>query len=340
MPTQTESVAATPKRITKRGWITLAASAGALLVAAAIAVPVISSNIARGNAIDALTASETQLTDAHTSLASVNAELDEAAAGALTVYTESGEFVKVVRADLLADAATLDELSTARAELADTAGLVIEGATVTGPEAAQTPDAPASSDPTTLEAMAEQTEANLQQAETYSQDAETARATADEIAEQQDAIGELTETVVSSGGEFGAAVTGMEKAEAATVDGLKTAVTALADTETPAIGRFSTYVAAYDAVKASHDAAVAAEQAAAEEAARSRLASRVAPPAVRPATCRAADRRAARAARRARPARAAAPRAVPTPADRVRVVRVRVVRARVAPARAATRTRT
>lgn len=270
--TETENIAELDepagKRFTKRSWITLAAAAGALVVAAAIAVPLISTNIARGQAIDALTTSEAELTDAHKSLVKATDELSGAADGAVVVYTESGEFVKVVRAALLADPATLENLNGARTELVEIAALTLEGEVATAPVKTEVPKLTTQDTPTTMEAMEEQTEANDKLTAMLTKDAKKLRDTVTDIEEKGESIAELTETVVTSGAEFGAAVTGMEKADAATVEGLAAAVAALADTETPAINRVSTYVGAYDAVKGSHDAVVAAEKAAAEEAAR------------------------------------------------------------------------
>lgn len=263
-----------PKRFTKRSWVTLAVAGGALIVAAAIAVPVIVTNIARGEAMDALAESEASLTAAHTSLVEAQAELVESGAGAVVIYDESGQFVKVVRVELLADAATLESLNTARSELVELAGLTVEAEVATAPAAVEVEKLPAPKAPTTIEAMEEQTESNDKLAAKLIKDAEGVHATVDDITAKGEDIAELTEAVVASGAEFGAAVTGVEKATVETTGALAVAVTALADTETPAIGRFSAYVGAFDAVKASHDATVAAEQAAAEEAARQEQARR------------------------------------------------------------------
>ena len=256
------------KRFTKRSWITMGAAAAVLAIATAVTIPVLSNQIAHNNAIDALSASETELADAQASLVKATGELSEAADGAVVVYTESGEFVKVVRAELLADGEKLEDLNAARTELVELASLSLEGDVATAPAKTEVPKLDTSDTPTTLEAMAEQTEANDKLASKLNKEADGVRNTVSDIAEQGESIAELTEEVVASGAEFGAAVTGLDKADAATVEALAAAVAALEDTETPAINRVSTYVGAYDAVKKSHDGVVAAEKAAAEEAAR------------------------------------------------------------------------
>lgn len=258
----------TPKRFTKRSWITLGVAAGALVIAGAFAVPAIAHNIAQGEAIDALTASESELADAQAALVKANDTLTEAAEDAVVVFTDSGEFVKVMRAELISDAKTLEELKTARVELSELASLELEGEVATAPEKPKVAPLPVSDTPTTLEAMAEQSAANDKLADKLTSQAKSLRATVSDISAQSENILGLTEDVIASAGKFGAAVTGVEKAAAATVEGLTAAVAALKDLKTPAINRASTYVGAYDAVVQSHAAAVAAEQAAAEEAAR------------------------------------------------------------------------
>lgn len=256
------------KRFTKRSWITLAASAGALIIAAAFAVPVISSNVAYGAAIDELSMSEADLAGAHAALVKATDELAGAAGDAVTVYEESGAFTKVVRKELLADPAVFEDLTGARTELVDVAGLTLDGEVATAPEKSSVPNLPTQDTPSTMEAIAQQAQENEDLAERFAKDAKSTRDAVADIAKQSETIAELTEDVISSGAEFGAAVKGLDKATATTVTGLKAAVTALADKETPAIGRIATYNGAYDALKKSHDAAVAAEKAAADEAAR------------------------------------------------------------------------
>lgn len=273
-PVETETVTAdTPpaglKRITKRGWIAIGAGAAALVVAAAVATPIVAGNIARSDALNELTLSEAALEDAVAEYAGAEQELFDARTGAVATYTESGAFAGTARAALLSDATTLDELVAARGELVTIASLTVEGETVTAPPLVEVPAPSNANAPTTLEAIRELTAENEGDAKEFAADAAALAETVGDIADQTEVIGELTSGVLVSGSEYGAAVPGVEKADAATLEALTAAAGALVDenAETTPTERFAAFAAAYDAVKGSHDAVVAAEQAAAEAAA-------------------------------------------------------------------------
>lgn len=248
------------KRFTKRSWITLSASAGAFIVAAAIAVPVLSSNVAHAQAIDALTTSETELADAHTSLVSAFKDLAGANEAAAATYAESGEFVKVARKDLLADPTTLEELASAREDLVEAAELTVDGDVATAPTVPAAPALPVQDTPASMDAIVEQTQANDGLAEQIERDAKKAQKAADTITAQDDSVVQLTEQVVASGAEYGAAARGLDKAKPSVLEALKKAIAAMKDKKTPAVGRFVVFSSAYNAAKKSHVDTVAAEK--------------------------------------------------------------------------------
>lgn len=174
-----------------------------------------------------------------------------------------------VRAELLADPASLEALTGPLAELLDLASLELDDAGVAGaPTEAEPQPAPETPEtPESAEEIRALTGEQLAAADKLTAQAAALRKTAAAIDEKRESLAGLIDAGVASGAAFGAAVTGMDKADEASRQGLSTAVTALGDQEASPAGRFAAFRAAFEAVKASHDAVVAAEQAAAEQAA-------------------------------------------------------------------------
>jgi len=260
--------AAPAKRITKRGWVTLAVSAGAIVVAAAIATPVIASNIAHGNAIEALTASEEAVTEANAQLAAAYEEKGSVIAEVPAVYTESGKVAALARPELIADVKTVEALNTARTELVEVSGVTVSGANVAVPEAQVAETIEFASAPSSIEGIVEQTEQNTKLAKSLSADAKTAAAEADAVEDAIDAVNTSVDGVVASGKAFAAKFTGYEKGSAAAKAALTKSVEALAGKDGSPLQQFQGYVTAFDGLKKSHTAAVDAEKAAAEKAAK------------------------------------------------------------------------
>ena len=256
------------KRISKRGWIIIGAGAGVLIAAAAIALPIVGENVAKGNALDELTASEAALTDAQAELVAAYDSKHTVIGEVPTVYTDSGALAGIARPDILADAATLDELQSARTALLEVAGVTVDGENFTVPEAEVADKLPATVTPSSISGIEAQTKKNVAAAAELTAAADKASDEAADVEAAAETVVERMEGVVASGAEFGAAFTGFEKGAAESRENLAAFVTAMADEDKPLIERFQGYVGAYDGLKASHDEVVAAEQAAAEEAAR------------------------------------------------------------------------
>lgn len=258
---------AQPRRLTKHSWIILGAAAGALAITAAVAVPVIAVHIAHSNALDELTISENTLMAARDEYVVAQQEVFDASTGAVIVYSNSSALMSIIRPELLADGGTLDTLMVSLTDLSESASLTIAGSTVTAPELVAAPEASIGASPATVEAIRELTEANFAQAETFERDTDAAWDAVADIDKTTEAVDQATEDMAHSGAEFGSQVTGFEKASGDQQAALARAVDGLGNYNAPALERFNAYNAAYDAVKASHDEAVAAELRAAEKAA-------------------------------------------------------------------------
>jgi len=255
-------------RVPKTAWIALSAGFAVLALVLAL-VPIVGSAIARNNAVEDLTAANSAVGASDDDLAAAEQELLDARTAASTAHAETALFVTEVRAELLADPASLEALTGSLAELLDLTSLELDDAGVAATPTATDPQ-PATETPETPESTEEilaLTDEQLAAAETLTAKAAALRKTADAINEQRESLAGLIDAVLASGAAFGAAVTGMDKADETSRQGLSTAVTALGEQEVPPAERFAAFAAAYDAVKGSHDAIVAAEQAAAEAAA-------------------------------------------------------------------------
>ncbi len=138
------------KRITKRGWVTLVTSAGALIVAAAITAPPMLTATARGAALDELAASEQGVTAAYAELTASYTDLNEVREEAAIAYDAATDFLR--------GAGSVAAVKTARADLAEVATLTV---TKKGASVELLPAGPAPQTlPASMAAVAEQVEAN------------------------------------------------------------------------------------------------------------------------------------------------------------------------------------
>lgn len=178
----------------------------ALVVAAAFAVPVLSSNMSHASALERLVMSEAALDAAYDDRSDAYTQLFTVTDRAVVVYDESGEFAKVVRAALLADSKSLSELTEARIGLAELASLTsAEDGTTVAPEITVPLAEKDSSTPTTPEAIKQQAADNDKLTAKVTGEAEDVREKVSDITEQGASIGELTEAVVASGAAYAGA---------------------------------------------------------------------------------------------------------------------------------------
>jgi hypothetical protein len=267
---RTSAISERLRAVPARKWQRAAVVTGVGVLVGAIALPPVVDALRYQYMVGQQEVTRDRMEQAQQRVASAQGTFLSAADSALAAHSDTGEFISVVKRDLLADESPLDALVALREDIALKADLREKWGHLVIPAAATAPGLPGITDPSSIPGLAIVADRNTTVADGFEVKAAELTGLSDTLTGDMERAQQLTDEVLAAAAEFGSKLRKYPKAVTVVKTQFRIATRNLSDPSIDPVTRFLAFERAVARMKSSHTEVVAAEAAkkAAEEAAK------------------------------------------------------------------------